>query len=103
MSQHFISPETAKELIDRYRANVDKMTTPPFQGSLIYSELFDASAISALLQQEGCESFRAYFGMNEENKVCCVFYGVDASGKDIVDGTNPIIIENGDPCPPKCP
>ena len=102
MSQNLISPETARELIDRYRANVDKMATPPYQGSLIYSELFDASAVSALLQQEGCVSFRAYFGMNADNKICCVFYGVDAHGNDIVDAVNPLIVEKGIKCPPEC-
>ena len=102
MSNHFISPETAQAYIDRYRANVDKMTTPEFQHSLIYSELFDAASIQSLLNQKGCVSFRAYFGMNEDNIVCCVFFGVDADGNNIVDAANPLIVEKGEKCPPKC-
>ncbi len=102
MSQHFISPELAQELIDRYRKNVDNMTTPDFKGSMIYSERFEAAAIQAILDQPGCVSFRIYFGMKDDKTICSIFYGVDAEGNDIVAAEKPVIVDKGLPCPPNC-
>lgn len=102
MSNNFISLEEAKEMIFRYRDNLTKMLTPDFEKSLLYSETFDVEAIRKLIGQEGCVSFRAYYGMNNENKVCSIFVGVSENGEDILNGADSLIVENGDTCPPIC-
>jgi hypothetical protein len=106
MSQHFISLATAKDLIGRYRENFNDIATPQFKESLKYSETFDASAIRAILDQPGCVSFRAYYGMKEDEGVCLVFFGVDANDNNIINSTTggeAVIVEWGKDCPPNCP
>lgn len=106
MNQHFISLDTAKELIGRYRENFNDIATPQFKESLKYSETFDASAIRAILDQPGCVSFRAYYGMKEEEGICLVFFGVDVNDNNIINSTSggeDVIVEYGRECPPKCP
>ncbi len=106
MSQHFISLATAKDLIGRYRENFNDIATPQFKESLKYSETFDASAIRAILDQPGCISFRAYYGMKEDEGVCLVFFGVDANDNNIINSTTggeAVIVEWGKDCPPNCP
>ncbi len=106
MNQHFISLDTAKELIGRYRENFNDIATPQFKESLKYSETFDASAIRAILDQPGCVSFRAYYGMKEDEGICLVFFGVDVNDNNIINSTSggeDVIVEYGRECPPKCP
>lgn len=106
MSQHFISLETAKELIGRYRNNFDDIATPEYKDSLKYSSTFDAAAIKAILDQPACVSFRAYYGMNENNDICLVFFGVDANDNNIINSTTggeDVIVDFGKDCPPNCP
>jgi hypothetical protein len=106
MSQHFISLQTAKELIGRYRENFNDIATPQFKESLKYSETFDASAIRAILDQPGCVSFRAYYGMKEDEGICLVFFGVDANDNNIINSTTggeAVIVDWGKECPPNCP
>ncbi len=106
MSQHFISLATAKDLIGRYRENFNDIATPQFKESLKYSETFDASAIRAILDQPGCISFRAYYGMKEDEGVCLVFFGVDANDNNMINSTTggeAVIVDWGKDCPPNCP
>ena len=106
MSQHFISLATAKELIVRYRENFNDIATPEFKESLKYSETFDASAIRAILDQPGCVSFRAYYGMKEDEGICLIFFGVDANDNNMINsatGGDDVIVEWGKICPPNCP
>jgi hypothetical protein len=106
MSQHFISLATAKDLIGRYRENFEDIATPEFNHSLKYSETFDAAAIRAVLDQPGCVSFRAYYGMKEDESICLVFFGVDANDNNIINSANggeDVIVEDGKNCPPSCP
>ncbi len=106
MSQHFISLQTAKDLISRYRESFNDIATPEFKESLKYSETFDASAIRAILDQPGCVSFRAYYGMKEDEGICLVFFGVDANDNNIINSTKggeDVIVEYGKDCPPFCP
>jgi hypothetical protein len=105
MSQNFISLETAKELIGRYRNNFDDIATPEYKDSLKYSSTFDAAAIKAILDQPACVSFRAYYGMNERNDICLVFFGVDANDNNIINSTTggeDVIVDFGKDCPPYC-
>lgn len=106
MSTHFISLETAKELIGRYRDNYEDMASPAYADSLKYSETFDASAIRAIIDQPGCVEFRTYYGMKEDLGVCLVFFGVDKNGNNIIqsgNGGEDVIVEYGKACPPDCP
>lgn len=106
MANNFIDLATAKNLINRYRNNIDAMTTPDFKGAFKFSETFDANAILALLNQPGCVEFRAYYGMKEDKSICSIFFGVDAQGNDIINSTKAngtdVIVEEGRPCPPYC-
>ncbi|MEN9964189.1 MAG: hypothetical protein RL582_1284 [Bacteroidota bacterium] len=103
MPSNFISLSEAQDLTSRFRNELDDMLTTSFEDSLPYAETFDASAIQDLINQDGCTQFRAYFGMDENNKVRLVFTAVDAQGEDILDGSNSIIIDNGIRCPNNCP
>lgn len=104
---NFIDLPTAKELIERYRVNMDAITTAEYKNALKYSETFDAAAIQAVLNQTGCVEFRAYYGMKEDKSICSIFVGVDAQGNDIIqsiksNGEEDVIIEQGRQCPPYC-
>jgi hypothetical protein len=97
---------TAKDLIKRYRENLDALVSKDYTGSLPNAETFDASAIQAILNQQGCVEFRAYYGMKEDKTVCLIFIGVDAQGNDIINSLKSneedVIVEFGRPCPPYC-
>lgn len=102
MSSNFISLEEAKNLISHYRSNLEKMLTPEFQKSLCFSETFDVEAIQKLISQKECVKFRAYYGMDEENRVCSIFVAVNEKDEDILNGDESIIVEQGVKCPPIC-
>ena len=106
MSDNFITLEQAQEYIQRYRSNLPNMLTPDYDGALVFSETFDASAIQTLLDQPGCVGFKVYYGMKADKKVCSIFVGVNENGEDMMGllkgGGGDIIVENGRPCPPLC-
>ncbi len=103
MSDNFISLSQAKEYTKKYRESLNDMLTNDYKGALSYCETFDANAIKSLLDQEGCVSFRAYYGLNENNQVCSIFVGVDENFEDILSGEKSIIVDRGHTCPDKCP
>jgi hypothetical protein len=106
MSNNFIDLPTAIQLTRKYRENKDKLVTPEFSDAMCLSETFDASAIRAVLDQPGCVSFRAYYGMKENKEVCVVFVGVNDKNEDIIFEDNPaknILVDNPVKCPPFCP
>ena len=106
MSNNIIDLTTARELIKRYRDNLDEIATPTFSGALKYSETFDAAAVQAILNQPGCVEFRAYYGMKADNSICSIFVGVDVEDNDILNSLNgtgeDVIVEYGRDCPPVC-
>lgn len=104
MPNNIIDLATAVTLTQNYRNNKEAMLTPGYAASLHIAETFDAAAIQALLDQSGCVEFRAYFGMNDQKKVCLVFVGVNQDNEDMV-GTEDkpgILVELGRECPPAC-
>jgi hypothetical protein len=103
MPSNFITLTEAQDLTSYFRDELDDMLTTSYEGELPYAETFDANAIQDLINQDGCTQFRAYFGMDENNKVRLVFTAVDAQGEDILDGSNSIIVDHGDRCPSNCP
>ncbi len=103
-----------------YRAQKDNILAPGFQGKniLAISETFDKDAFQAVLDQQGCESIRIYYGMNDDLSIHSIIVGVDANNEDLLpqssdatpknletnEGTDdPPIVEVGLRCPPHCP
>ncbi len=106
MSNNLIDLPTAIQLTSNYRKNKDKLVTPEFSDAMCLSETFDASAIRAVLDQSGCVSFRAYYGMKINKEVCVVFVGVNDKNEDIVFLNNEspnTLVEFSSRCPPFCP
>jgi hypothetical protein len=102
MSNNFISLQEAKSLTARYRTNKDSMVTNDYKNSLPFSEKFDADAVRDLLNQDGCVSFRVYFGLKENNELCSILVGVGADGEDILVPNKEIILDQAERCPPIC-
>lgn len=110
MSDHFITLSKATEMTSKYRGNKENILDSGYKdtGILPVCETFDRAAFDTLLAQDGCESVRAYFGMDADLKVSLVFVGVNASGEDLVvsfesDIDPNIIVEDGQRCPTVCP
>lgn len=96
----------------KFREEKDKIMRDEFKGKhlLPHCESFDRTAFDALLQREDCKGIRIYYGMKDTQNVHAIIVGIDQEGKDILpvsgtvaDGTDPVIIENGLPCPANCP
>lgn len=83
------------------------MMADGFKEALPFCESFNADSLRALLAQDGCSGFRAYLGMQQDQRVCMIFTATDADGKDIIsiapDQENGIVLEDGKWCPPDCP
>lgn len=105
---HEISLLEAIELTTRYRNN--PATDLPL------SETYGKSSIEQMLAYPGCNSFRIYYGRKADNSICSVLVAVDINGTDIIpkslaistspeviEVTEPIILENAFHCPPICP
>lgn len=111
-NDHSISLEEAKKMTKRFREEKDKIVKDDYKGKHFpICESFDRSAFDALLQREDCKGVRIYYGMNEDShQVHAIIVAIDANGKDILpakgvamDGTDPVILERGLPCPEWCP
>lgn len=103
MIQHQITLVQAIAYTSSFRVNPGK--------DMPYSETYAASAIKALLNQQGCHSFRIYLGRKADNRICSVLVAVDENGYDILPPANVtavtahdgIILEDAFQCPPICP
>jgi hypothetical protein len=110
---HCISLDEAKKMTKKFRADKDKIVKDEYKGKhlLPACESFDRAVFDKLLQREDCKGLRIYYGMKQEDhRVHAIIVGFDAEGKDILpitgvamDATDPIIVENGSPCPDSCP
>lgn len=110
---HSIRLEEAKRMTKRFREQKDAIMKDEHKGKHLirHCESFDRAAFDKLLQNENCKGVRIYYGMKEnEHQVHAIIVGFDADGKDLLplgniamDGTDPIIIENGSGCPTDCP
>jgi hypothetical protein len=105
--EHQITPEQARALTHRYRENRNSMMADGFKDALPFCESFNADSVRSLLAQPGCTGFRAYLGMQPDQRVCMIFTATDAAGKDIISiapgQENGIVLEDGKWCPPNCP
>lgn len=112
---HFIPLGQAKAMTALYRANMEKILAPEYQGKDILSicETFNRDIFDAILAEEGCVAMRVYFGMDPDMKIKVILVGVDAKNQDILpsskdlgkggDGGGGYIGEEGLPCPQYCP
>ena len=111
--KHSIGLDEAIKMTKKFRATKDKIVRDEHVGKHLipHCESFDREAIDSLLRREDCKGVRIYYGMKDENEhVHAIIVGFDAAGKDILpqadkvgDTTDPIIVENGNPCPTDCP
>jgi len=111
-NDHSISLEEAKKMTRKFREEKDKIVKDEYKGKHFpVCESFDRSAFDALLQREDCKGVRIYYGMNEDShRIHAIIVAIDADGKDILpikgvatDGTGPVILDRGLPCPDYCP
>lgn len=103
MIPHQITLQEAIALTTAYRKN--PLTNGPF------SETYDAASVQALLNQQGCQSFRLYLGRKPDQSICTILVAVDANGFDILPpagsatftNNEGILLEDAIQCPPICP
>ncbi len=74
--QHQITLAQAIELTSNFRANPGE--------DMPYAETFSAGPVKALLEQEGCHSFRIYLGRKTDDRICSVLVAVNENGQDIL-------------------
>lgn len=86
----FISLSEASEMTAAYRETIEEGNT--------ISLLYDKDKVQQILDQDGCEGIRTYFGISEGQQVV-VIVGCDADGNDMTEG---LILEVGTKCPPYC-
>jgi len=55
-----------------------------------------------LLNQSGCKGLRIYHGESSTGVREIVMVGVDSNEDDILDSTNPLVLDTSTPCPPTC-
>ncbi len=68
---------------------------------LTMCETFTKEEILSLLNQDGCENFRCYFGMDSDDNIRLIMVAADGQDDDILE--NDLIIEKGLRCPPNNP
>lgn len=114
---HAISLDQAVAMTTLYRQNRENILQPQyqFQNILAICETFNKSDIQKLLNENGCEGFRIYYGMSADLQVHAILVGVDSTGADILlpsandqgngvkDGGDGDILEDGQRCPTYCP
>jgi hypothetical protein len=85
---HIITEKQARALIGRYKESRLRVNdTTNFlrdTSSLPHAESFNRHAIALLLNQEGAEGIRIYFGRDEKGEVHLVLLPIDKDGKNIV-------------------
>jgi len=112
---HVISLTQAKAMTATYRTNRETILLPQNQGKdiLPLSETFNRGAFEQLLATPGCAGVRIYYGMDADLKLHAVIVSVNESNEDLLpDSTTqstagaadePVIIDEGQRCPPICP
>jgi hypothetical protein len=107
---HFITLQTAIDMTTLYRSRRESILKTSEQGLdiLPLSETFSRGCIDVLLANENCEGIRIYYSMDENEKVHAIIVGINALNEDILPSNtsieeNPVIVENGQRCPPSCP
>jgi len=112
-NKHSIGLDEAKKMTKKFREQKDNIMKEEHKGKHLipFCESFDRAPFEQLLQREDCKGVRIYYGMKDtDQRVHAIIVGIDADGKDILpvegnvmDGLEPIIIEDGKTCPDFCP
>lgn len=108
-NDHFISLEQAIEMTTRYREKRETILATAFQDKniLALSETFSKDAVTTLLAVDDCAAVRIYYGMDATDKVHAILVPVNAGNEDILPQVSlledePVILEEGQRCPPVC-
>lgn len=112
MSQ-FISLQTAIDMTTLYRSNREDILKTEYQNQKVLAicETFDKGQVQMLLNKEGCEAIRVYYGMDGSLKVHAILVAVNGKGEDILPAASKMlttddegdIIEQAQRCPDDCP
>jgi hypothetical protein len=112
-NKHSIGLDEAKKMTKKFREQKDNIMKEEHRGKHLipFCESFDRAPFEQLLQREDCKGVRIYYGMKDiDQRVHAIIVGIDADGRDILpvegnvmDGLEPIIIEDGKTCPDFCP
>jgi hypothetical protein len=113
-NNHFIPLDQAKTMTASYRANKEEILAGQYQAQNILplSETFNREAVDQLVATQGCAGIRIYYGMDESLKIHAIIVAVNESNQDILpvsaqdtsaSADDPVIIEEGQRCPPICP
>lgn len=104
---HEIPLSEAVDMTKRFRQLRPVVVNPEFQDKDILAtcETFDRAAFDRLLALNDCTRIRVYYGMTEDMKMHAIFVGVDSDGRDILpgEGSEGLIMDQGDRCPTQCP
>jgi hypothetical protein len=65
----------------------------------VIANAYGKRQMQELLEQENCEGFRIYNGIDDEGSQQLIIVGVDASGNDLYEG---VLIDHTQPCPSIC-
>ena len=99
---HEITLEQAVKMVTSFRQQLSEILQPDYTGALPFAETFDKAVFETLVAESGCESVRAYLGLDENKQVRLIFTGVNANGDDILPESGGAIFEIGSRCPPFC-
>lgn len=106
-----ISKSKARKWVNNYKKKHEK------DKNFMSSMLFDKHIVLKMLKEDRCKGLRIYNALDEEGKLHFVLVGTDAEGKNIlpksdeymaktveeVEGGDPIMVNDGLPCPTECP
>lgn len=96
-SGDFIKLQDALALRNKYKNEGDQNYTQ--------ANAYGMTKILGLLSQNGAVGLRMYHGLKEEASTFkreLIIVAVDSNGNDIIDPTNPKILDLSDPCPTIC-
>ena len=91
---------TAKKWTRRYREE---------NPGKVKAYFFGKDHIARLLAESGSEGIRIYYAIDDDNNPRLILTSADAKQNNLLpknegkDGPEPVIIDDGAPCPPSCP
>jgi hypothetical protein len=106
-----ISKAKARKWVNSYKKKHEK------DKNYLSSILFNKKIVMDMLNEDKCEGLRVYNAMDDEGNLHFILVGTDANGNNILPPSDeygaktildsaagePILIDDGDKCPPICP
>lgn len=106
-----ISKSKARKWVNNYKKKHGK------DKNFLSSMLFNKDIVLKMLREDKCQGLRVYNALDDDGGLHFVLVGTDAEGRNIlpsgdeylaktieeVDGGDPIMINDGLPCPTYCP